>query len=254
MRRTDKNLNKLYTALLAIGMLFWTILCGAWGLKFIFSSTAKNRNVAKKWCAGILWLAKHVMGITYEIRGQQYIPKNAALIASSHQSMFETMLLTVLLQNWTYVLKQELVNIPIIGFYMRKSGMIIIKRSNGVRSLRQLIAHSQTFKDPQIIIFPEGTRRKPRDHAPKMLPGVVEIYRILNLPIHPVALNSGLLWPKGMLNLRSGVITLEFLPPIPPHQDPQETRLRLKETLDKNSDRLVNELEQKLNKESEQNA
>ncbi|MEM7072950.1 MAG: 1-acyl-sn-glycerol-3-phosphate acyltransferase [Pseudomonadota bacterium] len=219
----------------------WTLLIGLAGLPQLLFGAKGARRTAHYWCSGTLWLLRHIAGISYEIRGVNYIPKGPALIASSHQSTFETMAFVVLVDRWVYILKRELTAIPLLGLYLRRANMIIIDRSQGLKALRTIVREGKRRNNDQIIIFPEGTRTKPYDHSKRHQPGVSELYRQLEVPIHPVAVNSGLFWSKGVGRLTPGRIVLEFLPPIEPGLPAREVGHTLEAMVNTNSDRLADE-------------
>ncbi len=224
-----------------IAFALWTILIASSGMLVFSLKYSTPSAFAKIWAKGCLWFLKHLAGIDYEIRGQQYIPTYPALIASAHQSTFEALLFILILEKPTYVVKKELLRIPLISFYIKKLDMIIINRAGGHKTLLQILKKAQTKKEHTIIIFPDGTRRKPYDHPHKMPSGVLALYKTLSLPLHPVALNSGVCWPKGNTQFIPGKIIIEFFPPIKAGQDIDTLKISLKEILDTNSDRLANE-------------
>jgi 1-acyl-sn-glycerol-3-phosphate acyltransferase len=133
--------------------------------------------------------------------------------------MFDIFGTAPILPDGSYVLRQELMAIPVFSWWAAKCRMIVIDREGGAKSLRKLLADSrQRLKDDpdrQIFIFPEGTRGQP-GVAGDYLPGVAALYRDLELPCVPIALNSGAHWPAHGIIRRPGTIVFEFLDPIPP--------------------------------------
>lgn len=171
---------------------------------------------ARSWCAGTLWGLKMIARLDYEVRGE--IPRRASLIASKHMSMWDTIALFYVIGDPVFVLKQELMHIPLYGWYARRAGMIAIDRAAGGVALRNMTkaARRALGQKLSVVIFPEGTRRKP-GAAPDYKSGVAALYQRLDVPCIPVALNSGLFWtgPAGFLKHR-GRIVLQFLPSIAP--------------------------------------
>jgi len=169
----------------------------------------------KAWCAALLWGLKTIAGLDYEIRGA--IPADGVLVASKHMSMWDTIAIYHLLHDSVFVLKRELLNVPLYGWYARKVGMIAIDRTAGASAMRTMVAaaRDRLAKGRAIVIFPEGTRKKP-SAPPDYKPGVAGLYSQLDVPCVPVALNSGLFWtgPGGFLK-KPGRVVLEFLAPIP---------------------------------------
>ena len=160
-----------------------------------------------------LWLFG---GVRVEVRGLEHLPAGQALVASKHQSLFDFIGPFIFLPDACFVLKQELLSIPFFGWHANKQEMIPIHREGHAKALKDMVrAARERLKEPrQILIFPEGTRRKP-GAPPDYKPGVVALYRDLGLPCTPMATNSGVhLNSRGML-LRTGTIVFEILPPIP---------------------------------------
>ncbi|WP_291745339.1 1-acyl-sn-glycerol-3-phosphate acyltransferase [Bauldia sp.] len=194
------------------------------------------------WGRICIFLARLLAGIRLEIRGRENIPAGAAIVAAKHQSAYETFALAVPLTNPTYVIKRELKWIPLFGLYTTTAGMIHVDRSAGAGALRSLIdrAEEEIAKGRPIIIFPEGTRRAP-GAGPDYHPGVSFMYKSLGVPVVPVALNSGLFWPRRRFTRYPGTIVVEFLPAIEPGLNLKAFGKRLEETIESASDRLIAE-------------
>ncbi len=171
----------------------------------------------RRWAAGTMWGLRHLVRTRVEVRGAENIPQGAALIASKHLSMWETMMFHLVLPHPAFVLKRVLLFVPLYGLYALRSGMIAVDRSGHASSLRKMVtdARARLADQRQIIIFPEGTR-KALDAAPDYKPGVAALYTQLGIPCVPVALNSGLYWPRKGLLRKPGTIIIDFLEPIPP--------------------------------------
>lgn len=189
-----------------------------------------------------LWLLKVIVGTRLEVRGQQHLPKGAALIAAKHQSAWETFALVPLLHDPAIIMKQELMWIPLYGWFSAKFRMIPVQRAAGPAALRQMAreARDRAAAGRQILIFPEGTRRPP-GAEPRYRPGAVYLYEALNLPCVPVALNSGLYWPRRSFRRYPGTIIVEFLEPIPPGLPRQEFKARLQDAIEAATERLIAE-------------
>ena len=169
--------------------------------------------LARLWARLTFWGLKIFAGIGFEIRGTP--PQGPVLVASKHMSMWDTLALYLALDEPAIVLKRELLRIPFYGWFLAKAAAIAIDRSAGPRALRQMAeaARKVLAQGRPILIFPEGTRKKP-GAAPDYKPGVAGLYGLLGVACVPVALNSGVYW-TGFLK-RPGTIVLEFLEPIPP--------------------------------------
>jgi 1-acyl-sn-glycerol-3-phosphate acyltransferase len=162
----------------------------------------------------VIWLLKITAGTHYEIRGT--VPTGASLIAAKHQSMWDTIVFTALFDDPAMVLKGELLWIPYYGWFSKKAKMIAIDRGAGASAIRRLVAQGKAAlaANRPIVIFPEGSRMAP-GAAPAYKPGIAALYRQLGVPCVPVAVNSGLYWPRRRFLRRPGTIVLEFLAPIP---------------------------------------
>nr|WP_246206441.1 lysophospholipid acyltransferase family protein [Propylenella binzhouense] len=196
--------------------------------------------VVHVWAASSLWLHRVICGVSEEIRGRENIPSGALLVAAKHQSAWETLRLVGLFERPTFVLKRELLWIPLFGWYLWKFGQIPVDRGKRTKALAAMTegARKAVAEGRQIIIFPEGTRRPPLA-PPAYRYGVVHLYRSLGVPCLPVALNSGLFWPRRSMVHRKGTITLACLPAIPPGLESDVFGRTLKERLETETRMLV---------------
>ncbi|MDR3449252.1 MAG: lysophospholipid acyltransferase family protein [Alphaproteobacteria bacterium] len=192
------------------------------------------------WLRTVAWVEKYCGGIDYRVVGRQHIPKGAFILASKHQSEWETFKIHLLVNDPAIVLKRELLSIPIIGWWMSRSGSIPIDRAGRTKTLSAMMkaARKAAAEGRPIVIFPEGTRAAPGESRPYKS-GVAALYQDLNLPIVPMALNSGLLWPKNAFVKKPGTVTVEFLPPIPPGLPREEMMKRLRDELEPAALRLL---------------
>lgn len=196
-----------------------TTLIAVGGLPTLVSRRAVIR-LAQLWGRITLWLLRVVGGIKVEFRGVENIPPGPLLVAAKHQSALETLALVTAFPDFAYILKRELLWIPLIGWFLSRSGMVAIDRSKGGRAMAAMNeAAAQAIRDGrQLIIFPEGTRRPP-GASPAYKLGLTHLYAALGVPCLPVALNTGLHWPRRSLVRRPGTSVIEFLAPIPPGLD-----------------------------------
>jgi len=218
----------------------WTFFLGIVCLPCLFLQSKYVRYIANLWIGGILWLLKLTCGIIYEIRGKENIPNNAAIIASKHQSTFETFLLFKLIKNSIFIHKKELFLIPIFGFYLKKSNMISINRSEGISSIRKMLkeAKSKMSAGYSIIIFPEGTRKTPGD-KPDYKTGFIGIYNETESEILPVALNSGYCWPKHTFIKTPGKIIIKILNPIPAKLKKDEVLKKVESIIEEETNKII---------------
>jgi 1-acyl-sn-glycerol-3-phosphate acyltransferase len=193
------------------------------------------------WASLVLGGLKFITGIRMEVRGAEHIPQGGALIASKHLSMWETMVFHLLLADPAMVMKSELRKVPLYGRYAERAQMIIVDREAGAKALRLLLAEAKArlAEGRQIVIFPEGTRVNP-GAPPDYKAGVAALYGHLGVPCTPVALNSGLYWPRRGLTRRPGTIRIEFLPPIAPGLSRPAFMAALEAAIESATARLLN--------------
>lgn len=192
------------------------------------------------WLGVVAWIEYHVGGIQYKIVGRENIPQGACIIASKHQSEWETFKMHLIFKDPAIVLKRELLKIPLIGWWMNLSGSIAIDRGTAIRSMLKMIpeARKAAAEGRPIVIFPEGTRVAIGESRPYKS-GVAALYQELKIPVVPMALNSGLLWPKNSFFKKRGLITVEILPPIPPGLPRDEMMQKLRDFSETATARLV---------------
>ena len=212
------------------------------GLPTILLPASFILGVLRGYSRSSLWLLQVTCGIGVEWRGREKLPQGACLVACKHQSAWETFALFSLLPDPTYVLKRELMRIPLFGCLASKAKMIPIDRGSHTKALAGMTAAAkvEAARGRQIVIFPEGTRRPP-GAEPHYLPGVAFLYADLDLPCVPVALNSGLFWPRRTLRRYPGTVLVEVLDPIPPGLGRREFMARLQNALQDATARLVAE-------------
>ena len=181
------------------------------------------------WVVFHAWCCRWILGIRTRIEGE--VPAGPVLFAAKHQAMYETLDLVRILDEPAIVMKRQLADIPVFGWATRRYGCIAIDRSGGAKALRAMMreADMALAEERAILIFPEGTRVAPGEQPP-VQPGFAGLYKRLGLPVVPVALDSGLVWPKGWIK-RSGVVTMRFGAPIPPGLPRKEMEQRVHEAI-----------------------
>lgn len=217
----------------------FTLLVGVLGLPSFLLGKRAVQKVSRFWSGTLVAMARVVAGIDVDLRGIENLPKGAAIVAAKHQSAWETLYFTELLDRPAAVMKEELVKVPVVGPYMRAMEMIPVDRKAGASALRRMVesAREATAVGRAILIFPQGTRVAPGVKAPYH-PGTAALYVGLGLPVIPVALNSGMYWSRNSFWKRPGRIVVEFLPAIPPGLDRKAFMARLEETLEVATSRL----------------
>jgi 1-acyl-sn-glycerol-3-phosphate acyltransferase len=204
-------------------------------------------EVARFWARSNIWLLRAVCGIKVEFRGIGKIPPGPLLVASKHQSLWETFSLLTVFPDPAYILKRELLYIPFFGWYAWKAAMIPVDRGRRSQALTAMTAcaRAELARDRQIVIFPEGTRRA-AGAPPNYKYGVVHLYADTGVSCLPVALNSGLFWPRRSFRRYPGTIVVEMLDPIPPGLDKQAFAEHLQDVIETATARLVAEATREL--------
>ncbi len=236
-------LTAIRSILFAVAFYGTTAIMAVAGLPvFLFFSERLSMDYVQAWARVSMFVLRWTAGVRIEVRGRENVPAGAALVASKHQSALETFALLPMLPFPAVVMKRELKFIPLFGWYSVSIGMIHVDRGGGASALRELSQRSrqEAARGRQIVIFPEGTRRPP-GAPPDYQGGVALLYKSLKLPVVPVALNSGLYWPRRSLLRYPGTVVIEFLPAIEPGLDMKTFLARLKDAIETASDRLLAE-------------
>lgn len=201
-----------------------------------------QRAFIRSYARSSLWLLRVVCGTTVQWRGVDKIPDGACIVACKHQSLWETFSLYAIFDDPAYILKRELMWIPLFGWHMRKAGLIPIDRGAGVSALSRMTvrAKKELDRSRQVIIFPEGTRR-PAGAEPSYKGGVAHLYDRAGVICVPLALNSGLFWPRRSLLRFPGTVLVEVLEPIAPGLDTRTFLARLQNVLEEATTRLIRE-------------
>ena len=199
-------------------------------------------TIAKSWGHTSVWLMRVVVGIRVAYRGLEKIPPGALLVASKHQSVWETFALLPLFDDPAYIFKRELMWIPIFGWYAWKSRMIPVDRGARGGAVAGMIerALAELARGRQIIIFSEGTRTAP-GAPPAYKQGTAHLYAATGVACLPIALNSGLFWPRRKFMRHPGTIVLEVLDPIPPGLGKDAFAARLENNIETATGRLIAE-------------
>lgn len=196
------------------------------------------RRIVAKWSNGIIFLLR-IVDIKMVIRGRENLPDRPVLYATKHQSVWDTMFFLWFHSDNVYVMKSELLRIPFWGWYMRKCGHVVIDREGGAGALRSMISLTQRYLEEgrSVVIFPEGTRveaGKSREYHP----GVAALYKQIGMPVIPVALNSGLFWPRREFLKKSGTVIIEFLPQITENLDRKTFMAKLENSIETKTRKL----------------
>ncbi|MEX1147914.1 MAG: lysophospholipid acyltransferase family protein [Sphingomonadales bacterium] len=218
MTRFFHSLNRcLRVATFRAAFPVWTAIVAIFALPVLLCPSGWAVQVQRFWAHGSFGLLRRIANVRYRVRGLENRPSGPVILAVKHQSAWDTIVFLLDDRPPAFVFKKELLRIPIFGRYCRRTGMVPIDRSGGSSALRRMIleARARLAAGRSLVIFPEGTRVGVDDHCGYQ-PGVAGLYRQLNVPVVPVALNSGLVWPKSGLIGTGFTVTLEYLEPIPP--------------------------------------
>ena len=208
----------LLRSLLFVVLVVTSMVVAAVGFLPVLLFSRRAAGSVTRWFAGyILALLRPLCGVTVRITGLEHLRGGPVLIAAKHQSALETYVLTARLPDASFVLKREIVRVPLVGWYIAGIDPIAVDRGAGASALRSMVkgAKAAAAQGRSIVIFPEGTRTRPGQRAPYH-PGVAALYGELGLPVVPMALDTGHVWPRKSLVKHPGTATLAFLEPIPP--------------------------------------
>jgi 1-acyl-sn-glycerol-3-phosphate acyltransferase len=216
------------------------VVCAIIALPTFLMPPRAMLTVAGWWAGAALYLMRVICNIKVEFRGVEKIPKGPLVIVSKHQSFWETFALLPYFNRPIFILKRQLILIPVFGQFLIKTGMISIDRSAGVKALLDMTrrARSAVRSGCQLVIFPEGTRRAP-GAAPDYKTGFAQIYSACGVQCLPVALNSGLFWPRRNFMRYPGTLVVEFLDPLPPGLPKDEFITRVRDMIEEATGRIV---------------
>jgi 1-acyl-sn-glycerol-3-phosphate acyltransferase len=192
------------------------------------------------WSRGVLLLLRICCDVRVEVWGVQHRPDGAALVAAKHQCMLDVFAQFSILPRSCFVTKKELMWIPWFSWYARRVGAIAVDREGHSTALRKMVADAKArfAENRQVVIFPEGTRGTPGVRG-VYKPGIAALYRELDVPVYPVATNSGVHWPAHGFIRKPGTIVFEFLEPIPPGLKRAEFMRILEERIETASEKLL---------------
>jgi 1-acyl-sn-glycerol-3-phosphate acyltransferase len=205
----------LRSLLFYIGQIISTILIAPIGIIAFPLDFKKRYYLITRWAVFNLWWLKICCNVTYEIKGKDNIPRKPCIVMSKHQSAFETLALQQIFIPQVWILKKELLQIPIYGWGLASMQPIAINRDSTIKSFRQIVDQGceRLQKGYWVIIFPEGTRVAPNKKK-KYLPGGGMLAEKSGAQVVPVAHNAGRLWPRNSMIKKPGLITIKIGPVI----------------------------------------
>jgi 1-acyl-sn-glycerol-3-phosphate acyltransferase len=210
---------------------------------FLPSKIAYWMPVAWTWTVR---LSLRFVGIKIKVEGLENLPKKQGyIVASKHQSAMETLLFHTMVPNVFYIFKRSLLWLPLAGLYALKTGCIPIDRAGGAKTMRIMLKRAQgkLSQGRNLIIFPEGTRTKPGEKI-DYHPGIAFLYDNCKVPVVPVALNTGVFWPKNKIMKYPGTVIVRFLPPIEPGMEKRAFLNKLQNEIEKEQETLQSEWNQ----------
>ena len=231
------------SALFNILFIGWTIflLSTLWLLMPIPKQTF--RKAVALWPHGSFPLMRYLLGLTFEQRGLENIPNEPVIYASKHQSAWDTMYFLWHHKDNAYVMKGELNRIPFWKWYMDKCQHVVVDRRGGTSAMREMISDTKSILADKRsgIIFPEGTRVA-LGETRRYHPGIAALYSQTNATVIPVALNSGYFWGRRQFIKKPGVLTIQFLPPIPKNMERKAFMKELEIRIESATRKLENEV------------
>jgi 1-acyl-sn-glycerol-3-phosphate acyltransferase len=212
--------------------LVWTISSSLLFLPFLLTRRT-TVGAIRAWVRGVQTLARVITGITFRSEGRENIPNGPCIVAAQHQASFETYAMFLEFDRPIFVLKRELIYIPVIGWYMQRAGLVHIDRGAGATAMRKMLREAQAALEAghQVILFPEGTRVKPGMSVPYK-PGIAALATHCDAPVIPMALNSGHFWGKTRILKRPGEIIFRYLPALPEGLSRDEMLAELRRRID----------------------
>lgn len=219
-----------------------TLIIGLFGLPALRHGREGANRIATRWIGYTIRIARLHLGLTCEIRGTP--PTGDCIVAAKHQSFWDIMVIAHAVPRRAFIMKREVMRVPVMGWYAWKTGCIPIDRSRGRDAMGAISATiNQRMAGEglgQLIIYPEGTRTLPGQRRPYKQ-GVATIRAATGLPVVPVAVNTGLFWPRSGWGIRPGRAVVEFLPSIGPDIPELGFMPRLQAEIETASDRLMAE-------------
>jgi 1-acyl-sn-glycerol-3-phosphate acyltransferase len=218
----------------------WMIVFGGACMPAAIFSRDAAYWVMRNYSRSSIWLLRVICGVRTEVRGQ--VPTGEVLVASKHQSFLDILMLSAVLPRFKFIMKKELVWVPILGFYALRIGATPVNRGKRSEAMKSMVARmDKERRDPgQVVIYPQGTRVAPGVKAPYKI-GAGVLYERFGLPCVPAATNVGVFWGRRKLLKKPGLAVIEFLDPIPAHVPLREFMRLIEDRVETASDALLAE-------------
>jgi 1-acyl-sn-glycerol-3-phosphate acyltransferase len=215
-----------------LGLWLWTCIIGILCLPSLLLPYKLPTMAMLLWIRGVMFWLRVAAGIRVNVTGRDNLPREPAIIAAKHQSAWETFGMMWIVPNGVLIMKQAVLLLPIVGWYLYAAGHLPIDRKANANTLRKMLKLMQRTRSQgrHVLIFPEGTR-VPVGSTPHLQVGVLGLARQGKLPIVPVSLNSGLVWPKNSFLKYPGLISVHIHPSLPYDLDKQTLLATLHEKI-----------------------
>lgn len=237
-------MNTLRSVIFVLWLYGWMGLLGILALPTLILPRATTLWFIRLYVRLVLLGLKWICGIQVEIRGAEHISGGPILIAGKHQAMLDIFIPFLIFKAPVLVMKRELLWYPVLGWYALKTRMMAIDRDGGAKTMKKMLAAAKarvSDEGRQMLIYPEGTRRKPGAEPSYKPAGVRAFYKSLNVPMVPLATNAGLCWPAKGLQRRAGHVVYEVLPALPADLNPKAMLGELETKLESACERLLDE-------------
>lgn len=203
-------------------------------------------GLVRFWLRIVTLLEYTILGLKYEVRGRENLPESGPyIIACKHQSAYETFKAHLLFDDPAIILKKELLRIPFFGAYLSKAGVLAIDRSTPERALRSIQNGALKIREQgrPLLIFPQGTRVRPDDTPLQKpyKPGVARVQEVTGLPVVPIALNSGVFWPRNAWLKSPGTVIFQIMKPIHPGRERHALMNEVESVIERQTGLLVAE-------------
>ena len=226
----------------------WTFILLVLYLPLLVAPQAWLVGAVRFWVFGIFFLQQTLLNLKFEFRGVHLLPETPYIIASAHQSAWDTIAFYAVVRDPGYIVKNELTKVPLLSAYLRRLGVVSVNRLGNTGEIRKMIREVQASIDRRrsIVIFPGGTRSAPGDEVP-LKSGINSVYRQCGVPVVPVSLISGVFWGRRSFLKKPGVIIAEFHPAIEPGQDISVFSELLTDCINSGNRRLLREALNQIN-------
>lgn len=227
--------------ILTVVMYVWMLVLGVVFFPYALFSRQGARAACKTYARTTIWLARVLVGIRAEIRGE--VPTGEVIIAAKHQSFLDILMIFNAVPSAKFIMKRELLWTPIIGVYAKRLGCIPVNRGKKGRAITKMVKDvAAEFREPgQLVIYSQGTRVAPGAKKPYKI-GTAVLYEGLEQTCVPVATNVGVFWPRTGILKKPGLGIVEFLEPMEPGIARDTFMAQLEERVEARSDALMREV------------